>query len=338
MNSRHLSNEVWDFSAVPQDELFACLVYEYGRESRSFMYSQEMAEAQERLRPYRFDYEAFHKAGRKGEIPRILTTDDEHAAAKETIDYLMNVAGYDHEKFLGAFWDCEEGFTEIFDLVRRSCSPYAVPWLSLPDHLRKRIARSAKDSQVYGPCKLALVRELELVWEQNAQELKRVRENRELQKYGDEEDCALYDATEPARVPPEDGGDNRTPLIAAFSIDFSRYSNAQIVGAFQAWVASARPADCAEPIQRGRKNSDAYAALEWLGVMRALHHCSWRDPRFPKKIKAKGDIACYKARKRAREKFHELFPFLSRLEDPYSWPTAVQRARRKNTGGFTATI
>ncbi len=338
MNLRDLPEEDWDFSGVSEDELFACLVYEYGRESRSFMYGQEMSEAQERLRPHRLDYEAFHKAGGKGELPRILNTAEERAAAKDTLDYLVNVAGFNQETFLHAFWSCDEGFTEIFDLARKLANPYSAPWLTFPAHLRKQIGHSARESHVFGPMKLALLRELELVWEQNAQDLKRLREHPELQKYGDEEDCELFTPTNPARWNAQNPDEDKNATIAAFSIDFGRYSNAQIVGAFQTWVNSARPPDCPEPIQRGKKKSDSRAALEWLGTMRALHHCSWRDPRFPKTLKARGELACYKARKRARKKFHEIFPFLPENEDPHSWLTATERTRRKKTKGFRPSI
>jgi hypothetical protein len=338
MNLSSLSDNEWDFSRVPDDELFACLVYEYGRESRSFMYGQEMSEAQERLRPHRLDYESFHKAGAKGELPTIVNTPEEQAAAKETVEYLIKVARFDQEAFLHAFWSCDEGFTEIFDLTRKLANVYSAPWLSMPDHLRKQIARSAKESYVFGPIKLALLRELELVWEQNAQDLKQLRAHPELQKYGDEEDCELFTPTNPVRWSSLAADEDRNATIAAFSIDFGRYSNAQIVAAFQAWVNSARPADCPEPIQRGKKKSDFRAALDWLGTMRILHHCSWRDPRFPKILKNRGELACYKARKRARDKFHEIFPFLPDNEDPHSWMTAAERARRKKRSAFPPSI
>ena len=338
MNSRHLSNEDWDFSAVPQDELFACLVYEYGRESRSFLYGQQMTEAEELLRPYRFDYEAFHRGDGKGELPKIRNTPNQRAEAKETIDYLVNVAGFDQEAFLGAFWNCDEGFTEIFDLTRRIANPYSAPWLALPSHLRKQIAHTAKESQVFGPMKPALLRELELAWEQNAADLNRLRARPELQKIGDEEDFELFTPTNPARWPTQTPDENYGATIAAFFIDFGRYSNAQIVAAFQTWVKSARPPDCPEPIKRGKKTSDSCAALDWLGTMRALHHCSWRDPRFPKRLKSRGELACYKARKRARKKFHEIFPFLPPDEEPYSWATASERSRQQKRGDFADTI
>jgi hypothetical protein len=338
MNLRSLPDNEWDFSGVPDDELFACLVYEYGRESRTFMYSQELSEAEERLRPHRLDYEAFHQAGAKGELPTIVNTPEEQAAAKETVEYLTKVARFDQEAFLHAFWSCDQGFTEIFDLARRLANAYSAPWLAMPAHLRKQIAHSAKESHVFGPMKPALLRELELVWEQNAQDLKRLREHPELQKYGDEEDCELYNLTNPVRWNSDCTDEDRNATIAAFSIDFGRYSNAQIVAAFQTWLNSARPPDCPEPIQRGKKKSDSRAALDWLGTMRILHHCSWRDPRFPKTLKNRGELACYKARKRARDKFHEIFPFLPASEDPHSWLTAAERARRKKSNPFPASI
>lgn len=338
MTVTNLRREDWNFAAVPDDELFACLVYEYGRESRSFMYHQELSDAEEKVRPDRLDYEAFHKAGYRGRIPRIANTPEEQAIAKESLAYIRQVAKFDAEAFLQAFWNCDQGFIEIFGIARRNASPYSLSWLLYPDDLRKEMGRKAKDSCIFGPLKEALLGDLETLWNENAKELCRLRETPALQKYGDEVECELFTETTAVFSKFGDKNDEAGELIAAFAIDVRRYSNAQILEAFKKWLGRNRPKDIAEPIQRGKKQADARAALEWLGTMRALHYYSWRDPRFPAPLKMRGELGCYKARKRAHLKFHELFPFLPVNEDPYSWPTAAQRRRRETAQNLTGSI
>ena len=92
-------------------------------------------------------------------------------------------------------------------------------------------------------------------------------------------------------------------------IDWGRFTDKQIKACFCKWVDTQRPKNVKEPSRRGHKDSDWRVALNRLGIMRALKAYSFAHPRFPQPLKNLGDKACYAARKKAGEKFRELFPF-----------------------------
>ncbi len=108
-------------------------------------------------------------------------------------------------------------------------------------------------------------------------------------------------------------------------IQWAHFTNRQINTAFRKWVKANRPEDVDKPDRRGHKIISDRVKLEHLGIMRLLHRFS------PKELRAK----CPEGWKRyntpnrrwqrdaekARACFHSLFPFLSKDEDPKSWPS-----------------
>ena len=72
--------------------------------------------------------------------------------------------------------------------------------------------------------------------------------------------------------------------------------------------------------------------IDWNDIsreatMRALHACTFAGHRFPKAFKERGEKHCYAARKLARKKFRDLFPFLAKGDQPIRWTTKGGRSR-----------
>lgn len=113
----------------------------------------------------------------------------------------------------------------------------------------------------------------------------------------------------------------------AVEIDWGRFSNDQIIAGFRKWIRTHRPENVKAPSGQGNKNSDWRAALNRLGMMRALNAFTLADHRFPKFLKEKDDKACYAARKEAGKTFKRLFPFLAETEEPIHWKTKGGKSR-----------
>jgi hypothetical protein len=109
--------------------------------------------------------------------------------------------------------------------------------------------------------------------------------------------------------------------VSIFAIEWAQFTNDEITTHFRHWIKSNRPKTISEPDDRGRKLNDWRVALNRLGIMRALHVSTFANSRFPAKFKSRGEKHCYNARKLAFKKFHELFPFLDKTEEPISWAT-----------------
>jgi hypothetical protein len=113
-------------------------------------------------------------------------------------------------------------------------------------------------------------------------------------------------------------------------IDWGRFTNEQIIACFRKWVRVHRPKGVKQPSGKGHgrgknKTSDRRAALNRLGIMRALHSYSFADPCFPQPLKDRGEKTCYAARKKAGETFRKLFPF--EQKNPIHWNTKGGKAR-----------
>lgn len=113
-------------------------------------------------------------------------------------------------------------------------------------------------------------------------------------------------------------------------IQWADFTNEEIVECFRKWVKQNRPRHFPAPDGKGKKLNDWRVALNRLGVMRSLHHCTFADNRFPATFKKRGEKFCYAARTAALEKFYDLFPFLSKTEKPISWHTKGRRSKSKS--------
>ena len=93
-------------------------------------------------------------------------------------------------------------------------------------------------------------------------------------------------------------------------IEWGRFNNEQIIECFRKWVRVHRPKNVKAPSGQGHKDSDWRAALNRLGIMRALSAHTFADHRFPQPFKQREEKACYAARKEAGKTFRRFFQFL----------------------------
>ena len=289
-----LSREDWDFRSVPNDELIACCLWEYARESESIGFAAE-----------------FNNRDRDTKLI-------ERAEAQ----------GFNHEEFLRRYWDCDVGFIEIYGILRQFVSPNAMPWLKLPDDARKQVSQKVGDTSIFQPLVPALVGELEKLWNANNTELLQMRA-KSLPPSDDSEDSVLYNESLPLDIPRKESDLHPDRLSIALTIDFSRFSDAEIQTAFRNWLLKHRPKHWKKPRRnfptsrrRGRKDSEYTVALERLGLIKLLH---WYSPEslkrdFPDVWKRYGHKrGAFRGEIRAAGRFFKkVFPFLPAHEAPHN--------------------
>jgi hypothetical protein len=115
--------------------------------------------------------------------------------------------------------------------------------------------------------------------------------------------------------------------VLLVEIEWGRFNNEQIIECFRKWVRIHRPKDVKAPSGQGHKDSDWRAALNRLGIMRALNAYTFADHRFPQPLKERDEKTCYAARKEAGKTFQRLFHFLPVQEKPIHWKTKGGKAR-----------
>jgi hypothetical protein len=313
--------EDWNFASVPDDELPACLLWEYGREARTFTYLDDYHEANLLITPKRWNVKS---------QTWIANSRDERGYAEFQLEYLKEV-GFDYEDFLQRYESFDLCYTQIYEGVKTHARPWGICWQNLPKQWREQMKKEAINPSVFGPVSLPWVIDLEALWKSNSEDLNKIRNDQtgKTDPTDDSEDFALHSETHPL-IRPKDNSLG-VEFVTALTIDFRRFTDSEIAAEFTNFLKTHRPADKPSPIRRGKKYSDARCSLERLGIMRALHHWQWRSPQFPSALKATGENACYKARKHAKMKFHELFPFLIEFEEPWSWITKADIDRRQKT-------
>ncbi len=307
-----LPSSNWDFSKIPDKELRACLIWEYARESISFISARLALDLTARTQPSRYDF-TLHK--------RVRCTRKERKDALENLK-LMELESFDSESFHGRYWKCDYAYNEWYDFVRQHGGWGSRPWQDFEPKARDWAVQKLLERDITTPIENSLVGDLERLWQSASKELAEIRALPESQKYDDSEDCALFQSSVPVRYDdPDNAGERR--LTAALTMDFKRYSDKEIVKAFAIWLKQNRPKEWPQKTKRGKKKNDLRVALEALGIMRVLHHVRFRDPRFPSMYKRLGESRCYKARKLAATHFRAWFPFLPEDELPASWNTGT---------------
>ncbi len=289
------TRQEWDFDSVPDHELSACCLWEHGRESltleRSALRHIEMIEEmrQQKRRP-------------------------------------RAVADKAYEAFLEAYWNSDEGYMELYETIRCHGGAGAVCWQGLAVEVRWKLVRQHGSHLVSAPLRVAYRGELEDLWERNLAVWKPAREAPDYDRH---DDSMAYEASDHLVEPPGHGGESHGDTVAAFTVDFRKFNNRQIMECLRVWLEANRPEGCPEPTERGRKLRDVRVALDRLGMMRLLHRHTLRMMRTkcPETVRAFAGYDWYKERKRAGQMFRKLFPFLPKDEKPLSWPTRGGRSR-----------
>ncbi len=311
-----LPEATWNFSRVPDDEIVACCLWEYARESRSIALAAEVHQMNTRhIRPENHPQ----------------PTEEQIAIWAEHDNYVrrrVKAARFDYEKFLGRFWASELGFHKFYDLIRESCTGGAKPFQTYPKKLRRFMVGKLSETMIYTPLVESSVGELELLWKHNSIALEEVR-SQARSPDDDSEDVALYDRSNYFSCDfDENRPEDRTRTVE-LKIDFSRFTDAEIEAAFHRWVLKHRPRRWRLPAtvfptatRRGRKINDYRVALERLAIMRLLNQLPPSELRT--KIPVAWELYGHKSHDFRREIraavrfFRERFPFLPARERPES--------------------
>src|SRR6266404_2163676 len=149
----------WNFDNVPDDELAACCLWEFARESKSFAVSSARKVERE---------ESFGRQQRPNRKPNP-----------------------DYEAFLESYWNCDEGYMEYYETIRNYGGPDTLPWQLISADLRQRLKKQVGVHELGGPLVPAMLRQLETLWKGNLKEWETVRNQ---PGYDSGEDGIAYDA------------------------------------------------------------------------------------------------------------------------------------------------
>jgi len=303
--NRNLPRNEWDFSRVPDEELDACLIYEFARES---VYIRDV-------------YTRCHESSRSG-------ADDPKGVLNRELLMIQTIHPRE-DVFLKGFTypkpDEPQGERHPEAPPLTSCFPN--PWLTIGDKERKYRALIRHWHDALAP--------LERAHWSGAKDILQLAENWKRCVFGYEREhgdkpgtreaaCKHYDLP---LVPPASFYSNGETLL--FTIQWDLFTNDQLTSAFREWVKTNRPAQHPPPDNRGHKPKDLRAALKRLGIMRLLHMFTVAEmpTRCPEAAKLFVEPDCYKERKKVLPLFRRLFPFLPETDKPLSWPTRGSRAR-----------
>lgn len=306
----------WNFDGVPEDEIVACCIWEYTRESKSIAMKADLYWCHTRHVWHRQDYEL---------DPALRKEHDEEAAR---IEKCAKREGFDYDSFSDRFWKTDYPLLEIYDSVTRMVGGWAQAWQRLPKKVRSELSKQVTKSLVLQPLMAATVRELEELWKTNSVELAQVRLGQRAEN-DDAEAAALWAETEPIQPFATENDSSKERLTVALTVDFSRFTDQEISAEFLAWLKERRPAPWKRPRrvfpgapQKGRKLIEYRVAVERLGLMRLLHVNSPTELR--KHLPEAWKKYCGKEqsfRREIREAckfFRRLFPFLPEQERPDS--------------------
>ena len=216
----------------------------------------------------------------------------------------------------------------IYDSVTQYVGAWAYAWQRLPRRSSDSTLETSSEEHCPPPAHCRDCRRTGELWKRNSDDLMEVR-SRVRAENDDSEEAALWRDTEPVKPFAAEEDALKQGITAALTVDFSRFTDREIVEAFIAWLAKARPPrwKCPKRIfpgarQKGRKLIEYRVALERLGLMRLLH---WHNPvelreEMPeawKKICRKEQYFRREIRE-ASKFFRRLFPFVPKTERPQS--------------------
>lgn len=320
-----LSIADWDFSQVPSDELIACCLWEYARESASIGISAEY---------HRILMRRITGNATWGGLP---ASESEFRRHVSIIDDQAKSLGYDSESFLGRYWASDHAYVKFYETLRECVSPDSTAWQNLPADLRRKFVQELNERPVIQEISQSLVGELEQLWRENSGSLEEVR-SKPRPTNDDSEDFELFSESSTFALPEEDPRQEPRKIAVAFTVDFSRFTDRDIMNKFSDWLRANRPKPWHRPmnslpvVAQGRKLNDFRVALERLGIMRLLH---WYSPgdlksQLPGAWRIyRGKEPVFRREVRAAERFfRQIFPFLPEGERPLSIERCRVRMRR----------
>jgi hypothetical protein len=322
-----LPPEEWNFSTerVPDDELEACLVYEYMRESKVFRkLVQEFANDR--------DSRSFDQPQ-----PEVVVRGRTFPSREDYLKEILAAVGHP--------WFIPPGDFEW--LVMHACQKNGwVPWQLLPPNICKSLSRIFDGSKA---CTQASSCALEELWEYS-----RVQESLKRQELSAQKSKIDSNRTEVDR--------NEIPIdfileffcapkpylkrpdgkeLVLLELDRVRFGKKKVMEAFSTWLdKQPMPPPKGKKIHPTLKKGEARGMLKALGVMRAFHVASFREfktkiPDMHSEISAwqKGkqtgaEQEWNRLRRAALDYFRNFFPGW-KDHMPSSWPTATELRRAK---------
>ena len=306
----------WNFDAVPDNEIIACCLWEYARESITIgmaadEYWCQVRDIQNRQR-YKLE-------------PETKAAHDQEAAS---IQRRVKAFGFDYDAFSNKFWDSDLATIEIYQSIKNHVMNGARAWQKIPAEGRRQLTNEVLESFSMFPLAQAIVGDLEKLWNANRNELDEIR-SKPRPENDDSEVCACYQPSELVTLEEEAGKPAAGSKVVAFTVDFARFNDREILGELQRWLEANRPQQWRKPLRvfpsssaRGKKQIEYRVAIERLGLMRLLH---WHPPRelldlWPeawKKYRRKQESFRREVRAASRF-FRKQFPFLPAGERPSS--------------------
>jgi hypothetical protein len=306
----------WDFDDVPDDEIIACCIWEYARESKTIAMAADLRWCDTRHVWHRGDYKRDPALGKRH---------DEEAAY---IEKRAKRERFDYDSFSERFWKTDYPLLTIYDSITRFVGDGAHPWQRLPRNVRDQLSKQVTSSILLRPLNVATAGELEELWKANSVYLAKVRSTVR-PKNDDSEDAALWEETNAVEPFALEKGALKERITAALTVDFSRFTDQEICDAFRAWLIKTRLKRWKRPRriflgarQKGHKLIEYRVAVERLGLMRLLHFhtpTQLREglPNAWKKYRVK-EPSFRREIREARKFFRKLFPFLPAQERPVS--------------------
>jgi hypothetical protein len=306
----------WNFSehVLPDSEVRACLIWECGRECREFYKAEMVAELRAKMqRSYWDQAQQVHVEN---------APQDRWEARKAT-----RQIGFDLDTYWERLYACHLAYNSFYSQVELYARPWALPWREIDEVARHSAVKELDAHGIFPPLRLSNLRELEALWLGNGEEIIAIKEGRVTPAYDDTLEMLGFEESHSIEIPHE----KREPVVreihTALSVNFSLFTDGEIVEAFKKWLSEVRP--CLPPQRKGKKLNDDRAALEGIGMMRALHQFPFSNANFPAPLKRRGQRACYKGRKLALKRYLEIFPFLEANSTPESWETKGSKTASK---------
>ena len=303
-----LTREEWDFEAVPDGELVACCLWEYARESESIhRYAEYIwclrVETEQRI----------HGSQSRPLTPR-------QAEMYGIYKGRISSSGFDHGEFSASLYETDYPWIGIYSAILDSLTSGILPWQRQPRELRQDLCAKVSQSEMLKPLVMAQIADLEACWEKNREPLDEARQSKE-ESRDENIMCAGFEASHAIYLDEDTPNSHHAKATAAFTVDFSRFTDAEITEAFKTWLESNRPEAWKNPKRvfpdapaRGSKRTEFRVALERLGLMRLLHRFYPKQlaevyPEAWKRYGSKEDA--FRRELRSADKFfHRLFPFL----------------------------
>lgn len=317
MKKEVLSRKEWDFDNVPANELVACCYWEYARESDFIL----------ELRKRSWEYwQPLYLQGHWWNEP-------EDKKLHEDLQKAQSI-GYPAEVFLRGICCPPDGVIPDSPPlkpgeVHRATGSFPRPWQDLTKEERAYRAQIGNDVERIPlvPFERGLFLDAkDILKSVTAQRRERDEANeqakRENPQLTEEALCRMGKLQFPDILPSVLYGSGTEETIVR--INWSAFTNDEIVNYFRKWIKASRPCDIRGPNQQGRKRISDRVKLERLAIMRLLNRCKVAELRsaFPDAWKHYNtpNRRWRKDVEKAHAHFREFLPFLRKNESPRSWP------------------